>query len=358
MRNIYYKIICCLAFALFLIATNQKLKSKTSINPVPGSCTIFSASVGDKAFYGNNEDYYKSETYLWTNVAKDENYGCIYLGFEDYSHQGGINEKGLCFDANALPKSTIKLHLELASPPHYEAPYDEYMMWLPVLILRKAATVKEAVEIAKKYQRKNWYPKDGKVKYQLNFADATGDAVIISVDEYGELVYTKKENGENYLLSTNFNRANPKNAFEYPCKRYNKAEEMLGVIKNENDLTPDYFKAILESVHQKGVFNRTLYSNIFDLKNGIVYLYHWHQFEEVVVLNVEQELAKEEYVVRIKDLFSQKTVNKASNGFAKSILLLCLKIMAGTIIIAGLIYLIKKNKLNTAGNNAHKDQSS
>jgi hypothetical protein len=25
------------------------------------------------------------------------------LGYKDYSHQGGINEKGLCFDANALP---------------------------------------------------------------------------------------------------------------------------------------------------------------------------------------------------------------------------------------------------------------
>jgi len=338
------------------MATSQKLNSKSSTVPVPGSCTIFSASVGDKVFYGNNEDFYKSKTYLWTNASTEENYGCLYLGFEDYSHQGGINEKGLCFDANALPKSKIKLHLELESPPYYEAPYDEFIMWLPVLILRKAATVKEAVEIAKKYQRKNWYPKDGKVKYQLNFADATGDAVIISVDKYGELAFTKKGKGENYLLSTNFNRANPKNALEYPCKRYNKAEEMLGVIKNENDLTADSFKAILKSVHQKGIFNRTLYSNIFDLKNGIVYLYHWHQFEEVVVLHVGQELAKEEYMIRIKDLFSQKTVNSASNGFVMSIFLLCLKIIAGTIIMVGLIHLIKKNILNSVGKNEHIDQ--
>jgi hypothetical protein len=345
LKYTYNKITCFFVFAIFLIATNQKLYSKSSTNPVPGSCTIFSASVGDKVFYANNEDYYKSHTYLWTNEATDENYGCIYLGFKDYSHQGGINEKGLCFDANALPKSTIKLHLELESPPHYEVPYDEYMMWLPVFILRKAATVKEAIEIAKKYQRKNWYPKDGKVKYQLNFADATGDAVIISIDKYGELAFTKKGKGENYLLSTNFNRANPENALQYPCKRYNKAKVMLGGIKNENDLTSDYFKEILKSVHQKGIFNRTLYSNIFDLKNGIVYLYHGHQFEEVVVLNVGEELAKEDYMVRIKDLFSQQTVNNASNGFVKSIFLLCLKITVSTLIMIGIIHLIKKNKM-------------
>jgi hypothetical protein len=350
LRNIYYQITCLFVIALFLIVTIQKLNSKSYTNPVAGSCTIFSASVGNKVFYGNNEDFNKSKTYLWTNSSTDENYGCIYLGFKDYSHQGGMNEKGLCFDANALPKSTIKLHLELKSPPNYEAPFDEYMMWLPVLILRKAATVKEAIEIAKKYQRKNWYPTDGKVKYQLNFADATGDAVIISVDKYGELAFTKKGKGKSYLLSTNFNRANPENALEYPCKRYNRAKEMLEGIKNEGDLTADYFKAILESVHQKGIFNRTLYSNIFDLKNGIIYLYHWHQFDEVVVLNVEQELAKEDYMVRIKDLFSPKTVNNASNGFVKSIIVMCLKIIVSTLIIVGLIHLIKKKKLNSVGN--------
>lgn len=349
-RDKYIGITCFFVLVFFLAATYQRPCSKTSTNPVPGSCTIFSASVGDKVFYGNNEDYYKSKTYIWTNAATDNNYGCIYLGFKDYSHQGGINEKGLCFDANALPKSSIKLHPELASPPHYEAPYEEFMMWLPVFILRKAATVKEAIEIAKKYQRNNWYPQGGKVKYQLNFADATGDAVVISVDKYGELAFTKKGEGENYLLSTNFNRANTDNALEYPCKRYNKAEEMLGRIKNENDLTADFFKSILTSVHQEGVFNRTIYSNIFDLKNGIIYLYHWHQFEEVVILNVEQELAKGDYIVRIKDLFSQKTVSNASNGFIKSIVLLSLLIIVGVISMVGLIHWMKKAILNYGGN--------
>ncbi len=331
-------------FSIWMVAL-QITNRKTAIDQVPGSCTIFSAAVGDKVLFGNNEDYYKPKTYLWTEPANDEDYGCIYLGFKDYSHQGGINEKGLCFDANALPKSKINPHSELSIPPFYKPPYQNYAIWTPVLILRKAATVEEAIKIASKYQRKNWYPDSGDISYQLNFADAKGDAVVMSVDENGELAFTRKNKGENYLISTNYNKANPENALEYPCRRYNKAEEMLEGINSENDLSVDYFKSILNSVHEEGIVSKTLYSNIFDLKNGIIYLYHWHQFDEVVVLKVEEELAKGKINVRIKDLFSQETSGNASREYILSILLLCLSIIVGTGAMVAAIHYIKKRKL-------------
>jgi hypothetical protein len=345
LRNIYYIIIVFFGFAVFLTAADHKLNSKTATTPVPGSCTIFSASLGDKVLFGNNEDYYKPKTYLWTDPATNENYGCVYLGFKDYAHQGGINEKGLCFDANALPKSSMNPHAELISPPNYEPPYEQYAIWAPVLILRKAATVEEAIEIAKRYQRKNWYPNAGNISYQLNFADAHGDAVVISVDKKGELAFTRKQKREHYLISTNYNKANPENALEYPCRRYTKAEEMLRAMKSENDLTVDYFKSILSSVHQEGIFSQTLYSNIFDLKNGIIYLYHRHQFDEEVMLNVEEELAKGETMTRIKDLFSKKIVRDASRKYFLSILLGCLGIIGGSAVIVAAIHFIKKRLL-------------
>jgi len=356
MKNKIHILIGAVVLSSILIIASQIINRKKAVDPVPGSCTIFSASVGDKVLFGNNEDYYKPKTYLWTDPATDENYGCVYVGFKDYSHQGGINEKGLCFDANALPKSKINIHSELATPPSYEPPYDDYMMWIPVLILRKAATVEEAIAIAKKYERKNWYPDSGNIKYQLNFADANGDAVIMSVDKNGELAFTRKEKGDSYLISTNFNRANPENAQQYPCKRYNKAEEMLEEIDNESELTVDYFKSILESVHQKGIFSTTLYSNIFDLKNRVIYLYHWHQYDEVVVLKVDEELAKSNKMIRIKDLFSQETVVNGSKEYIGLILLLSIIIIAGTGVMVVIIRYIKKSKLkNTVGSIALHD---
>lgn len=323
---------------------------QTVINPVRGSCTIFSASAGDRVFFGNNEDYYRPKTYLWTEPATDDSYGCLYLGFKDYSHQGGINEKGLCFDANALPPSKLNPHQELASPPNYDPPYENFVIWIAVLIMRNAATVEQAIDLAGRYQRKNWYADAGGLKYQLHLADAKGDAVVISVDQQGELAFTRKEPGKRYLISTNFNRANPDNALDFPCARYALVEHMLDEIQSEDDLTAEYFKTILDRAHEEGIFNNTLYSNIFDLKNGIVYLYHWHQYYELVRLNVKDELAKGRIPVRIKDLFSEGTQRAASQEYTGSILVLSICSILGTILaIAGISYL-KKHRFKLSKN--------
>ena len=83
----------------------EKKKSKESEN-VPGSCTIFAASFGNTVLYGNNEDYNIPNTYYWVNPSGGGTYGGVYVGFDNLSPQGGINEKGLAFDYNALPKAS------------------------------------------------------------------------------------------------------------------------------------------------------------------------------------------------------------------------------------------------------------
>ncbi len=334
------------------IIFHQLADRKTTIDPVPGSCTIFSASIGNSVLFGNNEDYNNPNTYYWTEPAGNGNYGAVYLGFENYSYQGGINEKGLCFDANALPDSKINPHAELIAAPFYEPPYEKYTIWTPVLILRKAATVEEAIKIASTYQRTNWYSKSGYLSYQLNFADARGDAVVISVDENGELAFTRKKKGDKFLVSSNFNKANPKNAFDYPCRRYDIATGMLQRINKENDLTVDYFKSILDSTHVEGPLNNTLYSNIYDLSKRIIYLYHWHQFKEVAVLKVDEELAKGKIMIPIKDLFSKKTVDKASKEYKENYFLMYAVLIAGISIIVASIFFFKKyrRKVTTSNN--------
>jgi hypothetical protein len=338
-----------------LIVFDELVNRKATIDPVPGSCTIFSASVGDRVLFGNIEDYNDPKTYYWTEPTSDENLGAVYLGFENYSYQGGINEKGLCFDANSLPDSKINPHAELTAPPLHQPPYQEYAIWAPVLILRKASTVEEAIKIAGQYQRRNWDYNSGNLGYQINFADAKGDGVVISVDENGELAFTRKKKNDTYLVSTNFNKANSGNAFDYPCKRYTIAEAMLERLGKENELSVDYFKSILDSTHVEGLFNKTLYSNIFDLSNGTIFLYHWHQFDEVVVLKVNEELAKGKITVSIKDLFSKKTVDKAKKGYMGNDFLMYLCLIAGTGIIIALIFYFKNYKPTAqAGNNVSK----
>ena len=145
-------------------------------------------------------------------------------------------------------------------------------------------------------------------------ADATGDAVVISVGKDGDLAFTRKDKGDGYLVSTNFNRANPENAEEggYPFWRYDTAVDRLQKIKQEDALTVDCCHSILEAVHFESANTNTVYSNVFDLPKRLIYLYHFHQFDEVVTLNLTEELTKGHHVVPIRDLFSPTTVARAS----------------------------------------------
>ncbi|MCK5145743.1 hypothetical protein KAR48_03245 [bacterium] len=317
MKKTFYFLIGFFVVLFILLILNQRKCPDLSFKSVPGSCTIFSASIGGKVLFGNNEDYRNPNTYCWIEPANEGNYGCIFLGFENNSIQGGMNEKGLCFDANSLPDVKLNPHAELLPPPSSAPPYEKHWFWAPIFILKKAATVEEAMNIAVQYRRENWDGNSGFLSYQVNIADEKGDAVIISADKTGELVFTRKGQGEKYLVSTNFNKTNPKNAWSYPCWRYKKAVEMLKKIKDKNDLSVDFFKSILDSVHVEGRNTNTLYSNVFDLKNRIMYLYYWHQYDEVIVMNVNEELAKGGKTICIKKMFSNDTVDRASKEYQR-----------------------------------------
>ncbi len=259
-----------------------------------GSCTIFTVSRGEKVLFGNNEDYTNPKTFYREVPAGNGNYGGVYFGFDNLWAQGGINEKGLCYDWNALPPAALNKHPELR-------PFVAQKIGFGCWALNKCATVEEAIELAKSYSL------GPALKAQVHFADATGDAVVISAGADGELAFTRKPLGDGYLVSTNFNRANSGNAHSYPCRRYDKAVEMLERIDDRSSLTVDYVRSILDSVHVEGSEINTLYSNIFDLRNGIIYLYHWHQFDEVLKLNVAEQLAKGSWVQKISDSFSSRT---------------------------------------------------
>lgn len=266
----------------------------------PDSCTIFTASHDDTVLFASNEDYNNPNTYYWVSPSTVQFYGGVYVGYDNFSPQGGINEKGLAFDYNALPKGALNSHSEL--PPLRGNP--------GFIILRECTTVEEAIEMAKSY---NW---GTSLTYQIHLADASGDAVVISAGPDGELAFTRKPEGNGYLISTNFNLAyHQKDVREGLCSRHDTAVALLEKIKDEDDLTVEYFASILDAVHAEGASSNTLYSNIFDLRNGTIYLYYWHQFDEVVILSAADEVAQNPSPTQIKDLFSQETVEQASREY-------------------------------------------
>jgi tetratricopeptide (TPR) repeat protein len=122
------------------------------------------------------------------------------------------------------------------------------------------------------------------------------------VVEYGQgkVQYVRKTGV--YQIATNFVISNVKDE-NYPCTRYRAADKML---KNANNISLDLVRAVLSATHQEGQYP-TIYSNICDLRNGILYLYNFHNFEEVVQFRLQAELEKGKKTYDIPSLFSVKT---------------------------------------------------
>jgi hypothetical protein len=153
---------------------------------------------------------------------------------------------------------------------------------------------------------------------QLQFADATGDAVIISAGVDGEVVFTRKPQGDGHLVSTNFNVANPNNGYGYPCQRYDTATRLLSELVNqEGELTAQHATDVLDAVHVEGGASWTIESMVADLPNGVVYLYYFHQFDKPVVLNVVEEIANARAGGPLSDLFPEDVQEEGTRRYQK-----------------------------------------
>jgi hypothetical protein len=66
------------------------------------------------------------------------------------------------------------------------------------------------------------------------------------------------------------------------CWRYRAAVERLEALEA---LSVEAMRDVLDAVHQDGPAH-TLYSNVYDLKNRLVYLYHFYNYDDAVVLDL------------------------------------------------------------------------
>lgn len=253
-------------------------------------CTIFVASDGKVTLVGNNEDFVDPFTRVWY-IPKEGGeiegkpfyggrYGRVYFGYRDLFPQGGMNEKGLFFDYTAQPPLAITQSVD---KPAFQPPEQ-----LPDYLWANCATVKEALAVLDKYNLA------GFERACLHMADPSGDAVLFEGDE----VLWKQGR---YQVGTNFYQSQWDARTPPPCDRYRIATQML---EDAAEINVALIRRVLMATHQEGVSN-TVYSNIYDLKNGLVYLYHFHNFENMVVIDLAKELEKGLHILDIPALFPE-----------------------------------------------------
>jgi len=268
----------------------------------PG-CSIITISKGDSVFFGGNDDYINPDSYYWVEPGDSSRYGVIWIGAPDDPQQG-INEKGLAYDANGLPRFALNPHSERI--PVKGEYYHHYIMQ----IMHECSKVEEVIRWANLHQH---YPY---MHDQLHFADATGDAVIISAGKDGEMVFTRKPQGDGFLVSTNFNVANPSNGFSYPCWRYDKANELLRqLIARDEPVTYKDARDVMDAVHVSKGSSWTIETMLANLVHGVVYIYYFFQYDRPVVLNVKYELSHPREPGALSKLFPEDVRQEAARRY-------------------------------------------
>lgn len=246
-------------------------------------CSVIFYSDKNVCLAGNNEDSFMPYTQILFLPAESGKYGCVYFGYyskncPDFGDkQGGMNEKGLFFDGLSLPPKAV---LKSANKP-------TYLGLLMEKVLEECATVEEAIKLIEKYNLSIL------TTGQTFIADRTGDAAIIE----GDTIIRKKGN---WLAATNFRLSEVKNN-QFPCQRYNTIKKMFDTNPYSNI---DNIRDILNSAHQEGE-GPTIYSNICDLKNSDIYLYHFYNYKNVVKFSLTEELKKGKHTLIIESLFPE-----------------------------------------------------
>ncbi|MDJ0839908.1 MAG: tetratricopeptide repeat protein [Acidobacteriota bacterium] len=248
------------------------------------ACTIFVKADGETILVGNNEDYYDPRTKIWFHPPEDQLYGHVIWGYDRYlsPNQGGMNDRGLFIDINAIGFTGWK-----KDPA--KADFDED----PVsYILTRFGTVDEVIQFFRQHNIALDY-----VKYV--FADAGGRSAVF---EWLNDKLNVVERVGDYQISTNY--LSPKDPTE---PRYQIAEKIL---QSQARPTVGLMRKVLAATSYDVHIGQTLYSTICDLKNKKIYLYHFHYFEEVKTFDLSRELEKGGSSYAIPSLFSIKTHNE------------------------------------------------
>lgn len=304
-----------LIFSILLVTANQNLLGTGSLILNPPeiwtnsrnqlSCSIFTVEFNNTVYFGNNEDEggNRQHSNIWFEPVIDNNtYGMVGFcfsgnppGVDEIGGRtlGGMNTQGLCFDGNGLPA----LYKEIE--PN-KTVFAEYTGDWPKAILRECKSVKEVIIWFNNHDMgaRWWYS-------QAHFADATGDAVVVTLNENHEFSFIRK-NDSNFLVSTNWNLAYPENNYEYPCNRYDTVTAMLNESINQENVTIESLRNILEAVHFPSTpqYVGTMYSNIFNPVTQEIWLWPQHDYSSTVRFNLTEELNLGYHEYRVADLRS------------------------------------------------------
>jgi len=237
-------------------------------------CTIVYAANDSVALAGNNEDVADETANIQFLPAGDGKLGRIYFGFDVANFpQGGMNEAGLFFDAAAGDRVVVV-------PRDPGKPVVEGQLILKAM--EECSTVDEVVRLFETYDF------SGRMNGFYLVGDRFGSSVVIEPD-------TIIRKHGSYQIGTSAQFPSEVAATGTTDHRHRIASRLL---EESDELSVDLMRRILSAVHWeegRGSRTTTLYSYIGDLKNRVIYVYNFHDFEAVATLFPYETFAERRY---------------------------------------------------------------
>lgn len=270
-------------FLFFLLCTTLFWRSSNA-------CSMYKVTVGGKTMVGNNEDSWRHDACIWFEPGTPGEYGVACVGYASNMPKpdGAMNEVGLVYDAFTMPyQSNI---------PARDIRKKDFTYADIKIIMRQCKTVDEVYAYLK--------PLNLQV---LNGSPLFNGGMLLFVDRSGKYLVVEAHHmslgQKDRFALANFSFANTPDLSIIKTERYCKGITYL----NNKPLSCsfDYCRNLSDtmSVHRPKIGDGTLYTSMYDLEQGLVHLFFFHNFREVHTLNLKNELAQGPHAYLFKDLF-------------------------------------------------------
>lgn len=248
------------------------------------ACTMYKITKNGKTIVGNNEDWITPNTQIWLENNAEHRYAVLYFGFMDLA-QGAINEAGLIVDGFA----TNWLAIENSN--------GKTKMSLDTALLTVMRTLSTVEEVRAYYEKLDV---SEMAMYQLVFIDKSGTYLIIEGDEM--IIGDESEK-----TFSNFYYSQTSSIKEVQLPYYQNGIKFIESTSSE--VTLDYCSNVMKNMAQRDI-SATQYSTIYDLEEMKVRVYFHYDFNEFIEFDLHEEFKKDEYKVKMADLFPDSSLGK------------------------------------------------
>ena len=251
------------------------------------TCSMYKVTKDGKTFVGCNEDAWRTSPRIWFETAgKSAIYGAAFTGSRfdgsnGYAPQSGMNESGLSF--SRLASFTPRRGTKGKKPPILNQ--TNFLKH----VLHSCRTVEEVQRYVCQFDRSTF------MEDVLIYIDKSGKYLIVEP-------YSTQIGCENTYVLSNFCPSITSQKEALKLNRYRKGIELLN---SKLDTTLVFLRSLSDSMHvcRPKIGDGTLLTSIWELKEGKIHLYFYHDYTHHISFQLKDELKKGDHLLFIDDLF-------------------------------------------------------